>query len=332
MTDILRVENLKGYYRPKFSKDVKAVDGVDFSLKKGEVLGIAGESGCGKSTLAHCLMNMYRKPLEYVAGTVYLNDENIYNIDKKSFRQEYLGCELAYIPQSAMNALNPTLKIKKFIRDLFRSHFPGFPGREAIDRAQDRIRDLNLPERVLNSYACELSGGMKQRVIVMISTMLNPTVLIADEPTSALDVSTQKVLVKMFYRLIKNSVFQSLIFITHDLTTLRHACDRIAIMYAGQLVEIGTVHQIIYDPVHPYTEALIASILVPEAGIREKELINIPGAPPNLKKPPAGCRFAPRCKYAEEECHSIPPQWVDIKDRPVRCEVIASKKGSVVHE
>jgi len=327
MSTVLEVNDLKGYYRPRFEPEVKAVDGVDFSMAEGEVLGVAGESGCGKSTLAKCLMKRFKKPLEYVDGEVILNGENLYDKEDKDIKENYLACEISYVPQSAMNALNPTLKVKRFIWHLMKSHYSELTNNEIMDRAMSRVEDLNLPERVLDNYACELSGGMKQRVIIMISTMLNPTLLIADEPTSALDVSTQKVLVKMFKKLIEEEIFKSLIFITHDLTTLRHACDRIAIMYAGRFVEIGTVEQIVFDPVHPYTEALISSILVPEPGIREKELINIPGTPPNLKDPPPGCRFAPRCNYALEKCTVEESEWVNVKGRPVKCDVVAKKKG-----
>lgn len=332
MTEILVSKDLKCYYSTKFTKKVKAVDGVSFSIKKGEVLGIAGESGCGKSTLARCLMNMFDSSLQHYGGEVILNGQNIYEIPEERFRSDILGEQISYIPQSAMNALNPTIKIKTFIKDLMKSHKQDMTDQEIMERAEERISSLNLPVRVLNNYACELSGGMKQRVIVAISTMLSPTLLIADEPTSALDVSTQKVLVKMFKKLLEDNIVDSLIFITHDLITLRHACDRIAIMYAGQFVEIGTIEQIVFDPIHPYTEALISSILVPESGMREKTLIHIPGIPPDLKEPAPGCRFMPRCQYSNEECLQNDVERVTVKGRPVRCGKVAEKQGSVSNE
>lgn len=328
MNEILRVDQLKGYYWPRFGKEVRAVNNVSFSVKKGEILGIAGESGCGKSTLARCIMGMFNKPLTYVDGSVFINDLNIFDLPEEKRRRDVLGHKIAYIPQSAMNALNPTIRIKNFIWDLLSSHITDITREEMLKRASGRVENLGLPQRVLNNYACELSGGMKQRVIVMISSLLNPDVLIADEPTSALDVSTQKVLVRMLKNLIKQGIVKSMIFVTHDLTTLRHACDRIAIMYAGELVEVGTVDQIIFNPLHPYTEALISSILVPESEIREKELIVIPGAPPDLKNPPRGCRFYPRCNYRKAGCKEEHLDLLPYQDRLVRCKLL--KEGSKV--
>lgn len=322
MTKILKVENLKGYYRPRFGRQVQAVDGVSFSIKEGEILGVAGESGCGKSTLSRCVMGLFNKPLTYIEGSVFVNGEDIFHVPEEKKRRDILGKKIAYIPQSAMNALNPTIKIKNFIWDLMSSHMSDITREEMMERASERISQLGLPQRVLNNYACELSGGMKQRVIVMISSLLNPDVLIADEPTSALDVSTQKALVKMLRKLINEGIVKSMIFVTHDLTTLRHACDRIAIMYAGQFVEVGTVDQIVFDPIHPYTEALISSILVPESEIRERELITIPGIPPDLKEPPTGCRFAPRCSYYKEDCSKVETEMFYYKDRMVRCKAL----------
>lgn len=327
MNKILICKNLKGYYRPFLGQEVKAVDGVSFNLREDEVLGIAGESGCGKSTLARCLMNMYNPPLKYIDGEVYLNGENIYEMKQKQFVKDILGVSLSYIPQSAMNALNPTLKIKKFALDLVRAHFPDKTEKEIIERAADRVEELELPHRIINNYACELSGGMKQRAIVMLSSLLNPKVLIADEPTSALDVSTQKALIKMLRKLVNERIVKSIIFISHDLTTLRHACDRIAIMYAGELVEVGTVEQVVFDPLHPYTKALISSILVPEAETRGKELITIPGTPPDLKNPPQGCRFAERCFKRKDICFEKHTDLVYYKDRLVRCNLLVTEGG-----
>ncbi len=327
MTEILKVENLKGYYKPRFGKEVKAVDGVSLELTDGEILGVAGESGCGKSTLAQCIMGLFNKPLTYIDGSIFINGEDLIAADKEKKRKEILGKKIAYIPQSAMNALNPTIKIKKFIWDLFSSHMSDLSREEILERASGRVMELGLPQRVLDNYACELSGGMKQRVIVMISSLLNPDVLIADEPTSALDVSTQKALVKMMKKLIDDNIVKSMVFITHDLTTLRHACDRIAVMYAGELVEVGTIEQIVFDPVHPYTKALISAILVPESEMRGKELITIPGTPPDLKNPPEGCRFADRCFSKDDNCSDIHTDMLMFNDRLVRCGSLDKGEG-----
>ena len=318
---LLEVDDIKGYYKPKNTSSVKAVNGVSFKLKEGEILGVAGESGCGKSTLARCISGLFNLPLEYEGGRVVLNGRDILSLSNEDLRKNIRGKKISYIPQSAMNALNPTAKIKSLVWNIIHQHNPKVTKEEAIAKAKRRSEELNLPPRILNEYACEFSGGMKQRIVIMLSTLLDPEVLIADEPTSALDVSTQKILVKMLNRLVEKGLAKSLIFITHDLTTLRHACDRIAVMYAGEFVEIGTVDQIVFDPIHPYTNALISSILVPEPGIREKPLKVISGKPPDLHNPPQGCKFYPRCEAAgkdEDDCKKE-QELREVKGRKVRC-------------
>ncbi|MFW6269811.1 MAG: ABC transporter ATP-binding protein [Bacillota bacterium] len=319
---LLEVDKITGYYQKKNEKAVKAVNGVSFELNEGKILGIAGESGCGKSTLAKCISGLFNPPLKYIGGKINLSGQNILELNNESLRKNIRGKKISYIPQSAMNALNPTAKIKNLVWNIIHQHNPKVDKKTAIKKAKARSKELNLPVRVLNEYACEFSGGMKQRIVIMLSTLLDPDVLIADEPTSALDVSTQKILVKMLRGLVENNLAKSLIFITHDLTTLRHACDRIAVMYAGQFVEVGTVDQIIFDPVHPYTRALISSILVPEPGIREKPLKIILGKPPDLHNPPQGCKFYPRCQAAGKDsvkCREKEPELREVKGRQVRC-------------
>ncbi|MFP3952995.1 MAG: ABC transporter ATP-binding protein [Candidatus Acetothermia bacterium] len=327
-TPLLKVDTIKGFYREDFGQEVKAVNGVSFELNRGEKLGIAGESGCGKSTLAKCISGLFNPPLEYVDGRVFLDGEDIMELEAEKLKKQIRGRRISYIPQSAMNALNPTAKVKNLVWDIVKQHNPKTKRRQAVAKARERSDMLNLPERVLEEYSCEFSGGMKQRIIIMLSTLLDPDVLIADEPTSALDVSTQKALVKMLKGLVVEEVAGSLIFITHDLTTLRHVTERIAVMYAGEFVELGTVEQIIFDPVHPYTKALISSILVPEPGIREKELEIISGKPPDLHHPPEGCRFYPRCDNPDrqaEGCNQEHPEMVSYKSRLVRCHAAAEK-------
>lgn len=328
---LLEVEAIRGFYREDFGTEVKAVNGVSFCLNRKEKLGIAGESGCGKSTLAKCISGLFNPPLEYVSGNVILNGVNIVDMKPDKLKKEIRGKKISYIPQSAMNALNPTAKVKNLALDIVQQHKPGAKRKEAISKARERSAMLNLPVRVLDEYACEFSGGMKQRIIIMLSTLLDPDVLIADEPTSALDVSTQKALVKMLTELVEEDVAGSLIFITHDLTTLRHATDRIAVMYAGEFVELGTVDQIVFEPVHPYTKALISSILVPEPGIREKELEVISGKPPDLREPHQGCRFYPRCDCPDkrpELCSQKHPDMVTYQGRLVRCHTANEKTPS----
>ncbi|GIP29778.1 dipeptide/oligopeptide/nickel ABC transporter ATP-binding protein [Paenibacillus sp. J23TS9] len=301
-THILEVSGLKTYYKTRLKEKVFAVDGVDFELEEGKTLGIAGESGCGKSTLALSLMGFYFPPLHYGSGSIRIHGNDIMKLSKEQLRSQVSGREIAYIPQAAMNALNPTLRIIRFIEDILKEHRPELSKKQVWELAAERFKTLNLPEKVLKSYPNELSGGMKQRTVIAISTILNPKVLIADEPTSALDVTSQKAVIKLMKDLLDKKYIRSLVFITHELPLLYHVTDDIMVMYAGEIVERGTAEQMIFDPVHPYTKKLMGSILVPEEGMKGQKLAAIPGAPPNLKQVPPGCRFAERCTYAQDEC------------------------------
>ena len=299
---ILEVNELSTKYITRFQEDVYAVDKVSFKVEEGRTLGIAGESGCGKSTLALSLMGYYFAPLHYVGGEIIIDGRNISGLRPDYVRKNILGTEIAYIPQAAMNALNPTRKIIRFIEDVMYAHGSKLTKKEIYDLARERFELLNLAPEVLDKYAVELSGGMKQRTVIAISTILSPKVLIADEPSSALDVSSQKMVIKMLHDLMDMGFIKSMIFITHELPLLYNVTDDVMVMYAGQIVEKGTVDQMIFDPIHPYSKGLIGSILVPEEGTREVKLIAIPGTPPNLKNKRVGCRFADRCKYVTPNC------------------------------
>lgn len=299
---MLEVNNLTTKYVTRFGEDVYAVDHVSLSIEEGKSLGIAGESGCGKSTLALSLMGYYFPPLHYTSGDIIVDGQNISKLKPDTIRKNILGSEIAYIPQAAMNALNPTQKIIRFIEDVIHVHDPKMPKKEILDLAKKRFEELGLPASVLERHAVELSGGMKQRTVIAISTILSPKVLIADEPSSALDVTSQKMVIKMLRNLMDKGYIRSMIFITHELPLLYNVTDDIMVMYAGQIVERGTAKEMVFNPIHPYSKGLMGSIIVPEEGTRDVKLAAIPGTPPNLKKPPAGCRFAERCKYATSEC------------------------------
>ncbi|MDR1914432.1 MAG: ABC transporter ATP-binding protein [Clostridiales bacterium] len=301
---ILEVRDLTTKYITRFKEDVYAVDHVSFTVDEGRTLGIAGESGCGKSTLALSLMGYYFSPLYYTGGQILVDGRDITNMSPDEVRKNVLGTEVAYIPQAAMNALNPTAKIIRFIEDVIHAHDLKMSKKDIYDLARERFEILNLPSDVLQKHAVELSGGMKQRTVIAISTILSPKVLIADEPSSALDVSSQKLVIKMMYDLMRMGYIKSMIFITHELPLLYNVTDNIMVMYAGQIVESGTAKQMVFDPVHPYSKGLMNSIIVPEEGTRDVKLTAIPGTPPNLKNPPQGCRFAERCKYAQHLCHT----------------------------
>ena len=248
------------------------------------------------------LMCYYYPPLMYESGSVLLDGTDITKMDRNKLRTQVLGSKMAYIPQAAMNALNPTQKIINFIYDVMEEHMPGMSKKEVYDMTAERFETLNLPRTVLNQHAVELSGGMKQRTVIAISTILNPDVLIADEPSSALDVTSQKIVIQLLHELMNKGFIKSMIFITHELPLLYNVTDDIMVMYAGEIVEYGDAEQMIFRARHPYSRGLMNSIIVPEKGTRGKKLSAIPGAPPNLKHVPEGCRFAERCKFAVPEC------------------------------
>jgi peptide/nickel transport system ATP-binding protein len=299
---VLEVKELTTKYITRFGEDVYAVDHVSLKVEEGKSLGIAGESGCGKSTLALSLMGYYFPPLHYMSGEINIKGRNISVMSPDDVRKSILGSEIAYIPQAAMNALNPTRKIIHFIEDVVQAHELYITKKDIYDRARKLLETLGLPAEVLQKYPVELSGGMKQRTVIAISVILLPDVLIADEPSSALDVTSQKMVIKMLRQLMEKGLISSLIFITHELPLLYNVTDDIMVMYAGQIVEKGSAQEAVFDPLHPYSKGLMGSIIVPEKGLRDVKLTAIPGVPPNLKKPPAGCRFAERCKYVQPEC------------------------------
>jgi peptide/nickel transport system ATP-binding protein len=299
---VLEVKNLTTFYKTRMNERICSVDNVSFTLEEGASLGIAGESGCGKSTLAMSVMGYYFPPLHYEAGSIIIDGKEITGLSPDTIRRTVLGSDIAYIPQAAMNALNPTRKIIRFIEDVLRAHGTELSRKDIYDLARERFGTLNLPEKVLNQYAVELSGGMKQRTIIAISTILNPKVLIADEPSSALDVSSQKIVIRLLHDLMEKGFVRSMLFITHELPLLYNVTGDIMVMYAGEIVERGNAREMVFDPIMPYSRGLMNSIIVPEEGTRGRVLRAIPGAPPNLKKRPAGCRFAERCRYAEKDC------------------------------
>ena len=323
---MLEVKNLSTKYITRFGEGVYAVDDVSFKVEEGKSLGIAGESGCGKSTLALSLMGYYFAPLHYIKGDIIIDGVNISRRDPDDVRKNVLGNEIAYIPQAAMSALNPTQRIIRFIEDVIWAHEPKTSKQDIYDLARERFEILNLPPETLQKHAVELSGGMKQRTVIAVSTILSPKVLIADEPSSALDVTSQKMVIKMIHDLMEMGYIKSMLFITHELPLLYNVTDDIMVMYAGQIVEKGSAEQMVFDPVHPYSKGLMGSMLVPEDGMRDVKLAAIPGTPPNLKKPPDGCRFAVRCKYCQPACKVSNVTFEEQTDgRGWRCIMTESK-------
>ncbi|HVJ17588.1 MAG TPA: ABC transporter ATP-binding protein, partial [Polyangiaceae bacterium] len=296
MSAVLEVEDLRVHYLTRFGVKIQAVDGVSFSLKQGEILGIAGESGCGKTTLVSGCMGLYIPPLHHTSGDVRVDGKSIVGLSPEEVRKNVLGSLIAMIPQGALNSLNPTRKVKDLAADMILSHDEKADKKDINERLRERFERIGMKaDEVLNSYPVQLPAGIKQRVVIGISTLLNPKLVIADEPTSALDVSTQKAVIRLLFELMDQEIISSMLFITHELPLLRHVSSRIAVMYAGEFVEHGTTEQIIYDSRQPYTKALMGSMLSAEPGQKSKPPIAIEGAPPNLANPISGCRFAERC-------------------------------------
>ena len=310
----LQVENLTVYYQT-LRGDVRALEGATFTIADGEIMGLAGESGCGKTTLGHSLIRL-ALPMRFVRGRVQLDREELPVWDMGRMNP-YRFKKISIIPQYAMNALNPTRKIGKMTAELLRSRRVDY--RAILPELKRRLDLVELSHDVLRMYPIELSGGMKQRTVMVLSTLLNPSLLIADEITSALDVSTQKAVAEMLVEFRDRGFVKSMIVITHDISILYQIADSIMIMYAGQLAEKGSTEVIIHAPRHPYTRLLISSL--PEIGVKyaEKRLTGIPGTPPLLLDPPVGCRFRQRCPIASEKCFEEPP-FVEIeKDHFVAC-------------
>jgi peptide/nickel transport system ATP-binding protein len=321
---LLEVENLKGYYRGAFGV-VHGVDGVTLTLEGGEVVGLAGESGCGKSTLAELVSGSPPRNLYYEGGRIIVDGFEIYKIDPEILRKEVQCKRMSYVPQASMESLNPVKRIRKFLLDVMEERTGEKPKNEeeVVKMVAEHFRKLGLEPWVLDRYPFELSGGMKQRVVIGISTLWNPKLLIVDEPTSALDVVSQKRMIKALMDLKEEGIIQSILFISHDISTLRQICDRCVVMYAGKIVETGSMEDIISSPLHPYTQGLISSIVSYEPGKRRRGryIKSIPGEHPDLRNPPPGCRFHPRCPYAMEVCKTeAPPVIISEKGkREVSC-------------
>jgi peptide/nickel transport system ATP-binding protein len=298
----LQVEHLTVYYQT-LRGDVRALESATFTIADGEIVGLAGESGCGKTTLGHSLIRL-TPPMRFVEGRVTLDNEElpVWDMERmNSFRFE----KISIIPQYAMNAMNPTRKIGKMTSELLESRKVSFKTMQP--ELKRRLDLVELSHDVLDMYPIELSGGMKQRMVMVLSTLLDPSLLIADEITSALDVASQKAVAEMLVEFRDRECCNSAIVITHDISILYQIADSIMIMYAGQLAEKASTEMIIHAPRHPYTKLLISSL--PEIGVKyaEKRLTGIPGGPPLLLDPPIGCRFRERCPVAFEKCLEVPP-------------------------
>ena len=307
---LLDVRDLRLHYATR-DNPVRAVDGISFTLEKGQALGIVGESGSGKTSLSLALMRLLpRNAIDY-QGRVELEGEDIMALRDEEFRQRIRWRKLSMVFQGAMNSLNPVLKVGHQVAEPLLAEGRGRK-RQARERALQLFDLARLPVETVDRYPHELSGGMKQRVMIAMALVLDPSLVILDEPTSALDVSIQAQMMNLLKDL-KRDLGISFIFITHDIALASDLCDRIAVMYAGEIVEIGGAEDMLTAPQHPYTQKLLGSI--PRLDSKEPPQF-IPGAPPDLADPPTGCRFQPRCPFAFAPCDRDQPPHLHHRGRP----------------
>ncbi|MFW6141418.1 MAG: ABC transporter ATP-binding protein [Candidatus Saliniplasma sp.] len=313
---ILDVKNLSTHYLTS-KGDVQGLSDASFELKKGESLGIAGESGCGKSTLAFSLLKLVQPPGKIVNGSIDLDGIEVTKLTEKQARKKIRWNKISMVFQGAMDILTPVYTVGQQMKEPLKYH-EGIEGKEAKNICLEYLDLVDLDAELFDRYPHELSGGQKQRVIIATALLMEPDIVILDEPTTALDVVVEARIMNDLKRL-KKELDNSSIFITHDLSILAEVSDKLCIMYAGWIVEIGSAVDIYHDPKHPYTEKLLAAIPTLHKDIERLEYI--PGAPPDLIRPPSGCRFHPRCHKAFDKCKEEVPAVRDVDGVKVRCHL-----------
>jgi peptide/nickel transport system ATP-binding protein len=309
---LLQIENLRLHF--KTTKGiVQAVDDVNFTLKANEAIVVLGESGCGKTSLAKAILRLLPRNVHTYSGKVSLSGQNLMELDDETYRKQIRWVKMSMVPQAAMNSLNPVVKVGEQVAEPMVAHYS--LKEEAWKQARDVVQRVGVPVDFMNRYAFELSGGMRQRVAIAMALVTSPDVIVLDEPTSALDVLTQANIMNVL-KAIKKETETSYILITHDIATSSELADRVAAMYAGQIVELSDAERFFTMPLHPYSRKLMASVPT----LRQtKNLEFIPGQPPSLINPPKGCRFAARCPARYEKCVEEPP-LKDMQDgRFVKC-------------
>lgn len=309
---LLRIEDLKLYFKTQRGA-VQAVDGVRFDLGYREAVVVLGESGCGKSSLAKALLRLLPRNVEKYEGRVYLEGEEIMGMDEEEYRRNVRWVRMSLVPQAAMNSLNPVMKVGDQVAEPMIIHH-GIKKQDALVQAAKMFQHVGVPVDFLERYAFELSGGMRQRVAIAMALVTAPALVILDEPTSALDVLTQANIFNVLKRL-KKELEVSFILITHDIATSSELADRVAVMYAGQIVETSDAHRFFNEPLHPYSKMLMASVPRLRANV-EPDFIT--GQPPSLLKPPTGCRFADRCPMRFAKCAEEPPMF-NVSGIGVKC-------------
>jgi peptide/nickel transport system ATP-binding protein len=309
---VLELRNLRVWYGSARGP-VRAVDGVSLEIAKGEVLGLVGESGCGKSTLGRGVMRLLPEGAK-IDGSVQFMGEDLVKLSNRQFRR-IRGREIGLIFQEPMTRLNPLMRIEDHFAETLKTHDPGLHKREVRRRSLEALGGMGIPPTRFRSYPHEFSGGMRQRIMIALALVLHPRLVIADEPTTALDVLVEAQILSILADL-KRNFDTSLLLITHNLGIVAEACDRVAVMYAGQIAEIGDARSVFSEPAHPYTRELLASVI----SLRTTRLHYIPGAPPSLIEPPPACRFHPRCPDAMRVCAQKDPIQVQTATgQRVRC-------------
>ena len=312
---VLRVEDLQLYFQTTRGV-IQAVDNVSFSLEKGKSMVIVGESGCGKTSLGRAILRLLPQNVERYQGNIYLNDENIMEYKDEKFRKEVRWKKAAFVPQAAMNALNPVIKVGEQVAEPLLVHNLADSKEQALKKAQEAFEMVGVPTDFMERYPFELSGGMRQRVAIAMSLVTDPDFIVLDEPTSALDMLTQANIMNLLTKL-KKEIEISFILITHDIGTSSEIADMAAVMYGGQIVEFTDAYTFFDTPRHPYSKSLMDS--VPSLEADDDNLGYIPGQPPSLLNPPQGCRFAARCSKTKEQCKNPPPSFEVGSGHEVKC-------------
>jgi len=313
---LLHVQNLRTYFFT-YAGIVKAVDDISLDVSKGETLGVVGESGSGKTVTAQSILRIVPSPGKIVDGTIEFEGKSLMKLREKDM-QRIRGKDIAYVPQDPTSTLDPVYRVGEQLSEVIMRHHV-ISRKDALAKATDLLRSVEIPdpEIRISQYPHELSGGTKQRIAIARALAGDPVLIIADEPTTALDVTIQAQILDLLKEL-KNRLNVAMILITHDMGIVADVCDRVTVLYAGQVCESGTVEQVFEKPKHPYTQALLTS--VPNLALRKEKLSVIPGNVPNLIEPPSGCRFNPRCPYAQQICIDKVPELEPIGEgRSVHC-------------
>ena len=334
MEPLLRVTDLQAYYKTEaygVSRTVRAVDGVSFDLYPNEIYGVAGESSCGKTTLIKVISGNVKNPLRIVGGEARFTadgiDGDMTTMTTGELRRSMRWKRISYVMQGSMSVLNPVRRVLHTFTDIVATH-RGIRNRRAfVEEIGAHVARLGLPSDVLKAFPHQLSGGMRQRVAIALATIFEPNLIIADEPTTALDVVVQRGVLQLLKQIQADSR-NTVLLVTHDMAVHANVADRVMIMYAGRIMEEGVTETIFQAPRHPYTKHLIGSL--PKIGERTTR-VGLPGSPPNLSDPPAGCRFHPRCPEAMDVCRTVVPEMLQLANRHrVACHAVAKEEGLAV--